>query len=76
MGINPQITNTTIGREYGWDHVSDADPALLRHNRECAMNVLLNPDRFPRANFSALEEQVAAIDDFFITHNEVLEYIK
>ena len=72
MGINPQITNTLIGREYGWDHVSDADPALLHQNRECAMNVLLNPDRFPRADFAALEEMIAAIDNFLIAHSEVL----
>lgn len=67
MNIDPQITHTFIGRTYGWDRVSDADPAILRSNREAAMRVLTNSDDFPLADRPACEALVAEIDVFFAT---------
>ena len=46
-----RITNTFLGREYGWDRVSDANIEMLRHNRECNMNILAHPHKFPNADF-------------------------
>ena len=59
-----RITNTFLGREYGWDRVSDVDVAMLRHNRECDMNVLNNPDKFPKADFDYIARRVEATDEF------------
>ena len=63
--IDARISHTFIGWEYGWDRVSDADPALLRNNREAAMRVINNPDQFPNADFAACKTLVAEIDAFF-----------
>lgn len=71
--LDQQITHTFIGEEYGWDRVSDADPALLRTNREAAMRVINNPDKFPRADFDHIRRHVAAIDEFFAQHGPLLE---
>lgn len=67
-----QITNTFLGREYGWDRVSDVNVEMLRHNRECNLNVLANPDKFPDANLDFIAQHVAAVDDFFARHGDVL----
>lgn len=71
--LNAQITNTFIGREYGWDFVSDADPALLRQNRESLMYVITNADIFPDADFTKASNLIKAIDAFFNDHGTVLE---
>jgi len=71
--LNAQITNTFIGQEYGWDFVSDADPAMLRQNRESMMFVIENPDRFPNADFAKAEQMVREIDTFFNAHGFLLE---
>lgn len=73
MGIDPQITSTYIGREYHWDRVSEADPALLRNNREASMRVINNPDQFPKADFAACRLNVAEIDAFFAQYGLLLE---
>lgn len=74
MHHDPQITHTFIGREYGWDRVSDADPALLRNNREAAMRVINNPDDFPNANFTLCAHTVAEIDAFFAQYPLVEQF--
>lgn len=71
--LNARITNTFIGQEYGWDFVSDADPAMLRQNRTSMMDIIHNPDRFPNADFSKAERIVREIDAFFNDHGALLE---
>lgn len=71
--FDKQITQTPIGQRYQWDRVSDADPELLRNNREAAMRVINNPDQFPKADFAACESMVRDIDDFFAEHGDLLE---
>lgn len=71
--LNARITNTTIGQEYGWDYVSDADPAMLRQNRESLMYVIENADIFPDADFTKASKLIKAIDAFFNDHGAVLE---
>lgn len=73
MTIDPQITHTFLGQEYHWDRVSDADPALLRTNREASMNVLTNPSKYPHADFTRIARHVIAIDEFFAEHAALLE---
>lgn len=70
--MDEQITHTFLGREYGWDRVSDVNVEMLRHNRECAMNVLTNPDKFPKADFAHVEKHVEAIDDFLIRYDMLI----
>jgi hypothetical protein len=70
--LDPQITYTFIGQEYGWDRVSDADPAMLRQNRESMMGVLENPGRFPKADFNKCAEIVREIDTFFLRYGDLL----
>lgn len=70
--LDQYITNTFIGRKYGWDRVSEANPSLLRNNREAGMRVLNNPDRYPNADFAHIRQHVAAIDTFF-NENPLLE---
>lgn len=67
--LDERITNTFIGREYGWDRVSEANVEMLRHSRECGMNVLTNPDKFPKADFDHIEKHVAAIDEFLTRYD-------
>jgi hypothetical protein len=71
--LNARITNTFIGQEYGWDRVSDADPAMLRQNRESMMGVIEHPARFPNADFAKAEKIVRSIDAFFNDHGATLE---
>lgn len=71
--LNARITHTFIGQEYGWDHVSDADPALLRQNRRSMMFIIENPGQFPNANFPKAQQIVREIDAFFNDHGAVLE---
>lgn len=71
--LDPQITNTFIGQEYGWDRVSDADPDMLRNNRESMMFVINNPERFPNADFAKAGRIVREIDGFFARYGALLE---
>ena len=71
--LNARITNTFIGQEYGWDYVSDADPAMLRQNRRSMMFIIENPDQFPNADFPKAHQIVREIDAFFTEHGAVLE---
>lgn len=73
MSIDPQITHTYLGTEYGWDRVSDADPQLLRANREACMNIMANPSKYPEADFNRIGRHVAEIDAFFAAHGALLE---
>ena len=70
--LDAQITHTFIGQEYGWDHVSDADPDMLRQNRECMIRVIENPDQFPNADFAKAEKIVHEIDEFFFQYGDLL----
>jgi hypothetical protein len=71
--LNARITNTLIGQEYGWDFVSDADPAMLRQNRESMMYVIENADIFPDADFTKASNLIKAIDAFFNDYGVLLE---
>lgn len=70
--LDAQITQTFIGQEYGWDHVSDADPAILRTGRESMQFVIDNPSRFPNADFAKAERIVREIDEFFFNYGYLL----
>lgn len=70
--LDEQITHTFLGREYGWDYVSDVNVEMLRHNRHCNMNVLNNPDKFPKANFDYIAMHVEAIDEFFARYGDLV----
>lgn len=50
-----KITTTFIGREFGWDRLSDVNWDLLLNNVLSARRVLSNPDKFPKANFDGCE---------------------
>lgn len=71
--LNVRITNTVIGREYGWDSLSDVDPQLLRKNRAALVRILEDPARFPDADFDRAERTVRAIDALFSEHGDLLE---
>lgn len=51
-----RITQTFIGREYGWDTLADVNWSMLHNNVLCARNILNNPDKFPKANFDHVEK--------------------
>lgn len=71
--IDTQITHTYIGREFMWDRVSDADPAMLRQNRAAMAWVIKNPARYPDADFAKAEQIVRSIDEFFNLYGDLLE---
>jgi len=51
-----RITNTHIGRHFGWDTINDVKWDIVRNNVLSARNVLSNPQKFPRADFDSLEK--------------------
>jgi len=53
--MTERITQTWIGREFGWDTLEDVNWGILRNNVLCARNILTNPEKFPKANFDYLE---------------------
>lgn len=70
--LDPQITQSYIGQEYGWDRVSDVDLDMLRQNRESMMNVLANPTQFPKADLTACNRKVVEIDAFIAQYGDLL----
>ena len=50
-----RITTTFIGREFGWDRLSDVNWSMLQNTVLSARRVLTAPEKFPRADFDALE---------------------
>ena len=67
-----KIGHTLIGREYGWDRLSDVDLVMLQGNREAKMRVINKPHQFPLADFDACREMVKAIDLFMFDYGDLL----
>jgi hypothetical protein len=53
-----RITQTWIGQYYCWDTLADVNWSMLRHNLECAVNVLENPAKFPHADDAAIQTKI------------------
>lgn len=70
--LDQQITDTFIGREFGWDRVSETDLELLKQSRESMMHVIKYPHQFPLADFTKAEQMVREIDDYCHRHGELL----
>lgn len=71
--LNTRITDTVIGKIYGWDYLSDVDPELLRNNRKAMILILENPSDFPKADFAHADRVVRAIDALFNEHGDLLD---
>lgn len=56
MDNDERITTTFIGREFGWDRMSDVNWPILLTNVMSARRILDNPEKFPRANFDHCEK--------------------
>ena len=65
---NTQITSTWVGREYGWDFLSDVNYDLLQQNLDCMWNVMGDPERFPNADCEALDLRINEIEAFLSQH--------
>jgi len=72
MSLNAFITNTPIGREYGWDRLAEVDLELLQNNRAAKMSVIERPGNFPNADTDACKRQVRDIDAFMSEYGELL----
>lgn len=69
-----KITNTWVGREYGWDSLLDVKWWMLKRNLESAEMVLANPQKFPKADRERLEEQVTEIHMLLTTDGHDRDY--
>lgn len=72
MSMDVQITQTFIGQHFSWDRVSEAKLELIENNRESAMRVINDPDRFPNAQFDYLKTLVIEIDAFMAQYGTLL----
>ena len=70
--MNKRITDTPIGQEFGWDHLSDVEGDVLVSSHQAAIRVLENPDQFPGADRVAVLKRAEAIEDFLFDHAEDL----
>ena len=70
--MNRNITHTAIGRDYGWDRLSDVDGDMLANNHPAMLRIVENPDQFPDADFAEAERKLVEIEDFLVEYAEDL----
>lgn len=60
-----------IKDEYSIDTIDEVNWDLLRNNLEAANRVLDNPEKFPKADFNALDEKTEELFLFLATNPQL-----
>jgi hypothetical protein len=49
------IASSYIRERFGWDRMGDVDWGIVRNNYDSVCRVLRHPEKFPSADFTAIE---------------------
>lgn len=63
-----RIASAYVRNEFMWDRMGDVRWDVVKGSLRAAENVLQNPEKFPRADFDALEERAEKLGDFLCLH--------
>lgn len=63
-----RIASAYVRNEFMWDRMGDVQWDVVKSSLQAAERVLQNPEKFPRADFDALEERAEKLGDFLCLH--------